>query len=196
MDLPENTALIIIDVQKGFDHPKWGRRNNPDAEEKIAALLKRWRSTGRPVFHIRHDSLEPNSPLRPELDGNQIKDIVAPLPTEPVLSKHVNSSFIGTDLEARLRSIGINTLVITGLTTPHCVSTTTRMAGNLGFITYLVSDATAAFELPSFDGVVLDAETVHRVSLGTLQNEFAQIVRVQDILDTLIGSAHLTDFQR
>ena len=111
MDLPDNTALMIIDVQKGLDHPKLGRRNNPDAEEKIATLLKKWRSTGRPVFHIRHDSLEPNSPLRPELDGNQIKDIVAPLPTEPVISKHVNSGFIGTDLEARLRSMGINKII-------------------------------------------------------------------------------------
>ena len=127
------TALLLIDVQEGLDDPRLGPRNNPDAEANMARLLADWRAHKRPIFHVQHMSTEPESPLRPELPGNAIKAIVAPQGDEALIRKNVNSAFIGTDLEARLRAAGIDTLVIVGLTTDHCVSTTTRMAGNLGF---------------------------------------------------------------
>src|SRR5258706_11255076 len=144
--LTDKTALIIIDVQDGLDDPRLGKRNNPDAESNMARLLAAWRTRGRPIYHVQHMSTKPNSPLRPNQPGNAIKRIVAPRGDEPVIQKTVNNAFIGTDLEDRLRAADIQSLVIVGLTTNHCVETTARMAGNLGFTTFVVRYATATFD--------------------------------------------------
>ena len=183
--LSPNAALLLVDIQTGFDDPKWGPRNNPDAEVNAAMLLQAWRGSGRPVFHVQHASKLENSPLNPARDGFRFKNIVQPETGETVFIKNVNSGFIGTNLESELRSRGVSQVVIAGLTTPHCISTTTRMAGNLGFETYLVSDATAAFALAGPDGVCLDAETIHRVSLATLYQEFAEILTTEELLRTV-----------
>lgn len=180
--MEKNTTLLIIDVQKGFDEPFWGERNNPQAEDNIVRLLDAWRKHKRPVFHIQHMSLSPNSPLNPKHPGNAIKDALQPREGEPLIQKNVNSAFIGTDLEQQLRRIRCNSLVIVGLTTPHCVSTTTRMAGNLGFKTYLVSDATAAFELTDHNGRTYSAQEIHDVTLATLNGEFARVVDTETLL--------------
>lgn len=180
-----NTALIIIDVQKGFDDPVWGTRNNPDAESNIAALLEAWRNSGRPIIHIQHNSLNTNSPLHPDSPGNAIKEIVKPGVGERVITKSVNSAFIGTGLEEYLRDKGYETLVITGLTTNHCVSTTARMAANLGFKTYVVSDAVAAFDLIDHIGKHYTAEEIHDISLANLHDEFAEILDSQSVLADL-----------
>jgi nicotinamidase-related amidase len=182
---PENGLLLVIDVQKGFDDPVWGRRNNPQAEGNIAKLLAAWRRTARPVFYIQHLSRNPDSTLSPGSVGSEIKEIVRPRGDEPVIRKHVNSAFIGTELEARLRARGCETLVITGLTTPHCVSTTARMAGNLGFDTRVVADATAAFDWVGHDGKLYTAEEIHQISLVTLHREFAEIVETESLLEQL-----------
>ena len=174
--LKEKFALVVIDVQQGFDDPKWGRRNNPDAEAAIAGLIDHWRAGGQPVIHVAHDSTEQASPLRSGQAGNRPKPEAAPAPSEAIYRKTVNSGFIGTSLEADLRSIGVGVLVIVGLTTNHCVSTTARMAGNLGFRTYVVSDATATFDRLGLDGAVRPAEQVHAAALSDLQGEFATIV--------------------
>src|SRR6185369_2856360 len=156
---PPNAALILIDVQKGFDEAAfWGKRNNPDAESNMAKLLSAWRHAARPVIHVQHNSRNLAVPLHPSHQGNEIKDTVKPLPSEALVTKEVNSAFIGTDLEKRLREQKIATLVIVGLTTDHCVSTTARMAGNLGFNTYVVSDATATFDRTGPDGQYFSAD--------------------------------------
>lgn len=180
--LTDKTALIIIDVQEGLDDPKLGKRNNPDAETNMARLLEAWRAKKRPIFHIKHMSTEPNSPLRPELAGNAIKAIVAPEGDEPVIQKTVNSAFIGTDLETRLRDAGIEEVVIVGLTTNHCVSTSVRMANNLGFTTYMVADATAAHEGKGHDGTTYSPEVIHAVALANLHDEFAMVVNTDELL--------------
>ncbi len=182
ISLPHNAALLLIDVQKGFDDPVWGRRNNPDAETNMATLLQTWRQTGRPILYIQHCSRNPHSVLHASSPGNEIKDLVRPQGEEPVLQKQVNSAFIGTDLEARLRRAGITTLVITGLTTNHCVETTTRMAGNLEFDAYFVSDATATFDRTGPDGVLHTAEEIQAITLTNLHQEFATIVTTSDVL--------------
>lgn len=183
--LQNNTALIIVDVQKGFDNPKWGERNNLQAEKNIERLLKAWRDSERPVFHIQHLSTSPDSVLNPNSPGSEIKDIVKPKSNEPIVQKQVNSAFIGTNLEQLLRDQQIEALVITGLTTPHCVSTTTRMAGNLGFDTYLVSDATAAFEIVGPGGKHYSAEEIHETALATLHGEFATVVETETVLENI-----------
>lgn len=180
--LPGNAVLLIIDFQKGFDSPKWGTRNNPQAESNMSALLGIWRQTARPVIHVRHMSTEPDSPLRPGQPGNDFKDSVAPIEGEHVEEKNVNSAFIGTGLEQYLRQNRFDTIVIVGLTTDHCVSTSTRMAGNLGFRTFVVADATATFDRKGHDGSHYAADNVHAYALASLQNEFASVVSTQDIL--------------
>lgn len=180
--LTDKTALIIIDVQDGLDDPKYGKRSTPDAEANMARLLADWRANHRPIFHIQHMSVNPDSPLRPELPGNAIKRMVAPQDGEPVLHKTVNNAFVGTDLERRLREDDIQSVVIVGLTTEHCVSTTARMAGDLGFTTIVVADATAAHEHRGYDGIQYPAETVHALSLVSLQDEFATILTTDQVL--------------
>lgn len=181
MATPE--ALIVIDVQQGFDDPRWPPRNNPQAEANVARLLAGWRAAGAPVFLIRHDSAEPGSPLRPDTPGNAFKPEAAARPGEPVIAKSVNSAFIGTDLEERLRRAGIGRLVICGISTDHCVSTTTRMAANLGFAVRLVGDACCTFDRRAPDGGVIEAEQVHRTELAVLSGEFAEIVTTDQALD-------------
>lgn len=180
--LPERTALIVVDVQDGLDEPRLGRRNNPDAERNIARLLAEWRTRGRPIFHVQHMSTRPDSPLRSDQPGNAIKRIVAPQGEEPVIPKTVNCAFVGTDLEARLRAAGVHTVVIVGLTTQHCISSTARMASDLGFATVVVDDATATHDSRSYDGSYYPAEVVHAVSLASLHGEFAMIVQTDQLL--------------
>lgn len=180
--LSSNAALVVVDVQKGWDWDTWGKRNNPDAEENIATLLSIWRKSNRPVVFFQHMSRNVKSPLYPGQPGNEIKDIVKPLSGEAVFHKSVNSGFIGTGFEEWLRERGYTTLVITGITTQHCVSTTARMAGNLGFDTYVISDATAAFEVRGKGGVIYDPETVHSVSLATIDGEFATVLTTDEII--------------
>ena len=181
--ISDTTALILIDVQDGFDEANyWGDRNNPDAEQNMARLLWEWRKKHRPIYHVQHMSTNPRSPLRPDHDGNTIKKEVAPLQGEPVIQKTVNSAFIGTDLEARLRENGVDSVVIVGLTTNHCVETSARMAGNLGFATMVVEDATATFDRVGHDGTRYPAETIHAMSLSNLNGEFATIVKTGQLL--------------
>lgn len=181
-------ALLLIDVQQGFDDPRWGTRNNPGAESVAAGLLADWRARGWPVLHARHDSVSPHSPLRPGQPGNDIKEAVRPAAGEPVFPKTVNSAFIGTGLEAELRRLGVEELVIAGLTTDHCVSTTTRMAANLGFRAWLVEDGCATFGRRGYDGRDYAADEIHRVALVSLHGEFAEVVTAA-ALEEQLGAA-------
>ena len=181
----ENVALLMIDMQKGFDiEDHWGgNRNNPDAETKAKTILNKWREQQLPVFHIIHSSQDPNSKLHESHPGFEIKDFAKPIDDEPLIVKSVNSGFIGTDLEEQLRNQNIHKVVILGLTTNHCISTTTRMAGNLGFDTLLISDATATFDRVGINGELFPAELIHQTTLANLQDEFAQIIDTQKLLE-------------
>jgi len=175
-------ALLVIDVQQGFDDPTWGPRNNPALETRVAELLDAWRAARRPVLHARHMSTLPDSPLRPGQRGNAFKTEAAPRPGEPVIEKRVNSCFIGTMLDQDLARSGIGSLVLAGLTTNHCVSTTARMAGNLGYAVWVVSDATATFDRTGPDEVLYPAELVHAVALSDLHGEFATVIDARTLL--------------
>ncbi|WP_425419662.1 cysteine hydrolase family protein [Oricola indica] len=181
------TALVLVDVQKAF--LEWEaagmRRNNPQAVDNIARLLAAFRREGMAVFHIRHASREAGSALRPEKPGYEPIDQARERGGEAVIVKHVNSSFIGTDLETRLRALGIETVVICGITTNHCVETTTRMAGNLGFDARLVSDACYTFDRTGHNGRHETAEDIHAMTLSNLDGEFATIETTDSLLAAL-----------
>lgn len=181
----QNAALIIIDMQKGFnDENYWGgNRNNKDAELKIAEILEKWRFLKLPIFHIVHSSIHLNSKLHESNPGFEIKDEVKPMEGETVIVKNVNSAFIGTDLKERLDNQKINKLVFVGLTSNHCVSTTARMAANLGFDNLVISDATATFDRIGINGENFDSELIHQISLASLNNEFAKIVNTEKLFD-------------
>lgn len=181
-------VLLLVDVQKGMDEEAhWGgNRNNKDAEAKIVQLLTQWRSLKLPVIHVQHSSQDPNSKLHASHPGFALKDEVLPIEGEPLIVKNVNSAFIGTKLKSYLEENQLNTLVIVGLTTNHCVSTTARMAGNYGFDTYLVSDATATFDRKGIHGEHYSAEFIHLTTLANLQGEFVEVKSTQAILNALI----------
>lgn len=203
-----SSCLLIVDDQKAFSHPThWGSaRSNPSYETNLTRLLAASRKAGLYIVHVKHISVEPGSALGPSAPapsnhragslGTDFNDTSTPVEGEPTIEKDVNSAFIGTDLEAMLRERGISTLYITGVTTDHCVSTTTRMAANLhvcditssdGTVVpgriVLVEDATACFMKPHGK---YDAETVHAVTVESLDKEFADAVSTDDAIKAIL----------
>jgi nicotinamidase-related amidase len=176
-----NSALIMIDVQLAWNDPSWGRRNNPDAEKVMSDALELWRENNLPVIHVRHDSRNPDSLLKAGKPGYEFKPEAMPVDGEPVIVKHVNSGFIGTDLEQRIRAQGIHDLFFAGITTDHCVSTTVRMAANLGFNVFVIEDACVTFDRKDLKGRTIRAEDVHSVSLASLNGEFATVLSFNDL---------------
>ena len=181
------TALLLIDVQVGVDVlSHWGgpngRRNNPDAETKMLQLLATWRNAKLQVAFTRHDSRESASPLKFSLPTGAQKPGFEPASGEIVVEKDVNSGFIGTDLEIQLRRAKISRLAIVGFFTNFCVETTTRMAGNLGFDTYLIEDCCSASNRIGPDGVDRDPELVHAMTVANLHGEFCTAIKFADAL--------------
>ncbi|MFN7997130.1 MAG: cysteine hydrolase family protein [Bryobacteraceae bacterium] len=188
--LPQNAALVLIDLQKAIDHPSWGQRNNPEAETNVALLLGAWRTTARPIYHVRHDSIEPGSHYRPGQPGNDFKPEAEPLPGETVISKHTNSAFIGTDLEARLRAAGDRVLFFAGVIANNSVEATVRMAGNLGFDAFLIEDAAFTFARRDWSGRLRSADEVHAMSLANLDGEYCTITRTAEVLRACAAKVH------
>jgi nicotinamidase-related amidase len=183
--LPSNAALLVIDLQEAIDDPRWsliGPRNNPQAEYNVAALLAAWRRDGRPIVHIRHDSVEPDSSYRPGGPGHPFKEEARPLPGETVIGKRVNSAFIGTGLDEWLRDRGIATLVVAGVITNNSVEATVRMAGNLGYDVRLVADACFTFARKDRSGRLRTADEVHDLSLANMDGEYATVVDTAAVL--------------
>ncbi len=185
------TALLLIDIQKGFETTEYwgGGRNNLNAEWKAADLLELFRSEDWPRFIIQHDSVLPESPLYPSKKGHALHPLIAPINEEVVIHKNTNSAFVNTNLEEQLQSLGLKELIIVGLTTEHCISTTCRHASDLGFNPIVVSDATANFAKVDHQGEAISAEMVHRVELASLNGEFARIMDAESVRQYLIANA-------
>jgi nicotinamidase-related amidase len=196
-----DTALLVIDAQVGVNnHDHWGgscgHRNNPDAEARIADLLKTWRGAGLPVYFTFHDSREAASPLKLSLDSGQAIAGLEPAAGEQVVTKDVNSGFAGTELEIKLRRDRVSRLVVAGFFTNMCVETTVRAAGNMGYDVYLAHDACAAGNRAGLSGDAFDADVVHRMSVANMHGEFCTAVDTADLI-ALVGAdaAHLTRVQ-
>ncbi|MFF9338813.1 cysteine hydrolase family protein [Streptomyces sp. NPDC014773] len=190
MEIEENAALIVVDVQKGFESGSWGRRDNPEAEGNMAALIDRWQETGRPVVFVRHDSRQAGSPLAPGTEGNAFKDFVeerrgAGAGPEVLVTKTVNSAFYGEpDLDAWLKGAGIGQLVILGIQTNMCNETTARMGGNLGYDVLFPLDAMHTFDLAGPFGWARTAEELTRATAVSLHGgRFARVVTTEDVLE-------------
>jgi nicotinamidase-related amidase len=181
----DRPALLVIDVQRGFDDAAhWGARDNPACEANVAALLDHWRAQGWPIVFVRHDSTTPGSPLAPGRPGNDFKDVVTGTP-DLLVTKHVNSSFHGSpDLHAWLQAEGITQVVVSGISTNHCCETTARVSGNLGYDTYFALDATHSFDRTGPDGVRVPAATLAAITATNLHGEFATVVPTADLLAT------------
>jgi nicotinamidase-related amidase len=176
------SALIVVDVQQGFDDPVWGRRDNPDCERNIEALIAHWRAQGRPLVYVRHDSDEPGSSLEPGTPGNAFKDVVSGEP-DLLVTKTVNSAFHGEpSLQAWLDGAGVETIYICGITTNHCCDTTARVGGNLGYDVRFVLDATHTFDRADPAGEIVPAELIARVTATNLHHEFATVVDTASVL--------------
>jgi nicotinamidase-related amidase len=175
-------ALIVVDVQQGFDDPVWGRRDNPDCERNIEALIAHWRAEGRPLVFVRHDSDEPGSSLQPGTPGNAFKDVVSGEP-DLLVAKTVNSAFHGEpSLQTWLDAEGVETIYICGITTNHCCDTTARVGGNLGYDVRFVLDATHTFDRADPAGEIVPAELIARVTATNLHEEFATVVDTASVL--------------
>lgn len=174
-------VLLLIDLQKAIDHPDWGERNNPQADGNLIKLLGLWRSSGWPVWHVRHDSREAHSHYRLGQPGNDFRPDTAPLPDEKVIAKLTNCAFIGTTLDPDLRARGDTRLVVAGVITNNSVEATVRMAGNLGYETYLVEDACFTFGRADHRGVQRTAEDVHSMSLANLDGEYCHVVTTHEL---------------
>lgn len=177
-----STALLLLGVQNGFADHLWGTRNNVHAEDNIERLLAAWRAARRPVYHVRHLSKEPASPLKPGTVGAEFRPFAAPVVGEAVLEKSVNSAFGAGPLEARLRADGHMSLVIVGFTTNHCVDATARAAGDLGFSVFVVADACVAFDRAGIDGRLVKADETHRVVMANLNQEFATVTDTESLI--------------
>ena len=185
--IKKNPALLLVDIQKAFLEKDYSGliRNNEHAEFICGKILKKWRTLDLPIIHVRHSSTNPESKLHKSRPGFEFNDYVTPLENEMVLTKEVNSAFIGTNLENILIKSHIDTLVIVGMTTNHCISTTVRMSGNLGFDTYLISDSTACYNTKGLNGEIIDCNTIYNSALASLQEEFATVIDSKELFDIL-----------
>jgi nicotinamidase-related amidase len=179
----DRAVLLPIDVQQAFDAPPWPRRWNQQVDANGLALLAAWRSAGRPIIHVRHDSTDPGSSLAPRAPGNAFRPGFGPTGGEPLVTKSVHSAFIGTDLDIELRQLGARHVVVFGIATDMCVSTTIRMGANLGWDMVLVADACDCFDALAEDGAIIPAEEMQRAHVATLALHFARAVSTADLTE-------------
>jgi nicotinamidase-related amidase len=180
--MSSDPVLVVIDVQQGFRDSRWGANGNSAALKNIESLVQHWRSKKLPIVVVKHNSKHPDSPLFSGSPGNQLEPFLDGS-KDAVIQKTVNSAFYGTpDLHLWLAKRNFRNIVICGITTNKCCETTARMAGNLGYQTSFVIDATDAFDLTHSDGSVTSAADVMRMTAGNLDREFATVLTTEQAL--------------
>ena len=178
----DRAVLLPIDMQQAFDGEPWPRRWNEQVDQNGLALIGKWREADRPIIHVRHDSIIEGSSLAPGSAGHRFRPGFDPLPGEALVTKSVNSAFIGTDLDLRLKRLGARHVVAFGISTDMCVSTTVRTGANMGWDMLLAADACDCFDLPDGQGSIIPAETVQAAHVATLGFEFCRVVATADLV--------------
>ncbi|WP_294119972.1 isochorismatase family protein [Sphingomonas sp.] len=178
----DRAVLLPIDMQQAFDDPKWPPRWNGQIDANGLALIRHWRERGRPIIHVRHDSIFPDSTLHPASAGNRHRPGFEPQGDEPLVTKGVNSAFIGTDLDLRLKRLGARHVVTFGISTDMCVSTTIRTGANMGWDMILADDASDCFELPDANGKIIPAKAIQAAHVATLGFEFCRVMKTGELL--------------
>jgi nicotinamidase-related amidase len=183
----DNSALVVIDVQQGFDDPSWGNRNNPAFEDNVRKLLDSFAAAGRPIVLARHNSTEPDSPLHPSQPGNAFKPLLDGVEPALVIHKDVHSAFHGdVDLQGWLAEREIDEIFICGIQTNRCCETTARVGGDLGYDVRFVLDATHTFDEPArAGGEPLSADLIAQVTAANLDGHFARVISTADALPEL-----------
>lgn len=180
-----NAILLPIDMQQAFDHAPWPKSWNEQVDANGLAVLAAWRNAKLPVIHVQHNSVQEGSSLARGHSGNSFRPGFAPLEGEALVTKSVNAAFIGTDLDLRLRRLGITTIYTFGISTDMCVSTTIRVGANMGYKMVLIEDACDCFELPASDGKIIPAKQMHEANVATLEMEFCKVMTVGELVGEL-----------
>lgn len=175
-------ALILIDIQNDyFPGGKFELHNPGEAAAKAALALAAYRRMGLPVFHIRHESIQPGAAFfHPGTPGADIHHSVAPIEGERVLVKHAPNSFFGTGLHAELQALGISRLTVCGMMTHMCIDTTVRAARDYGYTVTLLEDACATRDLVR-QGQGVPAATVQQAFLAALHGTFAKVIPAAEL---------------
>jgi nicotinamidase-related amidase len=182
VELQPTAALVVIDVQKAFDNPALGRRDNPDAEANVGKLVAAWQDAGRPIVRVRHTDYD-GGPFAPDAPEHEFKPVVADLAPELDVEKEVHSAFHGApDLHGWLSGQGISQIVICGIQTNRCCESTARVGGDLGYDVVFPVDAMHTFDKKGPDGTIFSAEHLAAATAATLHNYFATVVTTADLV--------------
>jgi nicotinamidase-related amidase len=167
-----DACLVLIDLQNEYLAGPLALHQADRAVVNAAKLLQLARKNGAPVIHVAHKGRQGGMFDRSAERGAIVAPLT-PLPTESVVEKEMPNAFAGTDLQARLAATGRKTIVIGGMMTHMCVSSTARAALDLGFKIAIDADSCATRDLPDGKGGTIAAATVHDVALAELSDRFA-----------------------
>ena len=171
----KDSALILIDIQNTYRKGVMQLTNVEPAILEAQKLLKMARVLKVPVIHIQHNA-GVGSPYDVTAEIGAIATEVAPIAGEKVIVKNYPNAFIQTILDAELKALGVQNIVLAGFMTHMCVNSTAHGAFNLGYAPTIVASATATRPLLSTNGKVLSAEEVHLGALASTRDLYGVVV--------------------
>lgn len=179
---PTSTALLVIDFQQEYFT---GRLPIPDGQKALnkARELIAFADKARiPVYQIQH--IAPAGSAVFALDGEGVKFHPQMLPRagDTVLQKTTVSVFGSTELDRLLKEKGIKTVIIAGLMTHACVAGGARDAAPLGYQVVVASDASATRSITRADGSSIDANSLHRAALASVEDTFGDVMTTAQIV--------------
>ena len=169
-------ALLIIDVQNDYFPGGSNELFHPlEAEKRIQELIAESRTCGRPVVYIQHFNPPDDTFFLEGTFGAEISDRIRPQPDDKVIIKRYPNSFLETELDAYLKSLQVDTLVVCGMMTHMCVDTTVRAAMDYGYQVKLVANACATMDLV-LNGETIPAELVQKTFIAAMSGVFATVI--------------------
>jgi len=182
----KTSALLVIDVQDSFkaSEKRWSSRNNPNFEDNVSELIEAYRQSSQPIIFVLHS--DKDEAFGVNIPYYELMDFLDYQDSDLLLHKTTRSSFTSTKLDAELKKLGVEHLVLTGIQTEQCCETTARNAADLGYSVDFVTEATLTFPVKHWsEDKVLDCDAIVERTEYALANRFARIATVQDIVDDL-----------